>query len=168
MGKKVVNAERKKESCRQGHPTPLYTSTPTPTHKHLDRLFFHFSTRTDRRTNRPMDGLMDKASHRFLSWKERDTVLLGWTIITWDIFKFKYTSTNSVPRFWEKCKKCEKIKKDLKNHSSKTIDCTEFCLASSERGELALSELLISCVVSFGPKSRSTFPNSPWEKGKSK
>ena len=36
----------------------------------------------------------------------------------------------------EKMEKCEKIKKDLKNHSSKTIDRTEFCLASSERGEL--------------------------------
>ena len=44
-----------------------------------------------------------------------------------------------IPHFWEKCEKCEKIKKDSENHSSKTIDRTEFCLASSERGELALS-----------------------------
>ena len=41
--------------------------------------------------------------------------------------------------FLEKCEKCRKIKKDLKNHSSKTINYTEFCLASSEKGELALS-----------------------------
>ena len=50
--------------------------------------------------------------------------------------------------------KCEKIKNDSKNHNSKkTIDPTEFCLAPSEREKLALSELLISCVVSFGPKN---------------
>ena len=41
-----------------------------------------------------------------------------------------------IPHFWEKC---EKIKKDSENHSSETIDGTEFCLASSERGDLALS-----------------------------
>ena len=29
--------------------------------------------------------------------------------------------------------KCEKIKKDSKNHNSKTIDPTEFCLAPSEK-----------------------------------
>ena len=34
----------------------------------------------------------------------------------------------------KKMEKCEKIK-DSKNHSSKTIDRTEFCLASSERGD---------------------------------
>ena len=45
----------------QGHPTPIHT--PTPSHKHLD----HFSTQMDRRTNRPMDGLTDKASHRVRS-----------------------------------------------------------------------------------------------------
>ena len=51
----------------QRHPTPIYTQTPTTTHKHLDSLFFHFSTWTDRQTNRPMDGLTDKASHRVQS-----------------------------------------------------------------------------------------------------
>ena len=63
-------------------------------------------------------------------------------------------------------RKCEKIKKDSKNHNSKTIDPTEFCLAPSEREKLALSELLISCVVSFGPKKAPTFPNPAREKGK--
>ena len=57
--------------------------------------------------------------------------------------------------------KCEKIKKDSKNHNSKTIDPTEFCLAPSEREKLALSELSISCVGSFGPKKASTFSNFP-------
>ena len=52
---------------------------------------------------------------------------------------FKQTSTNSIPRFLGKREKCGKIKKDSKIHSSKTIDRTEFCLASSERGDLALS-----------------------------
>ena len=63
--------------------------------------------------------------------------------------------------------KCEKIKKDSKNHNSKTIDPTEFCLAPSEREKLALSELLISCVVSFGPKSRPTSSKASLKKGKS-
>ena len=36
------------------------------------------------------------------------------------------------------CKKYKKIKKDLRNHSSKTINYTEFCLVSFKR-ELALS-----------------------------
>ena len=75
------------QTDEQGHPTPIHS--PTPTHKHLDCLFFHFSTRTDKRTNRPMDGLTDKASHRVQSWNERETVLPGCTIITWDISKFK-------------------------------------------------------------------------------
>ena len=44
-----------------------------------------------------------------------------------------------IPHFLVKCEKCKKIKKDSENHSSETIDCTEFCLASSERGDLALS-----------------------------
>ena len=70
--------------------------------------------------------------------------------------------------FLVKREKCGKIKKDSKNHSSKTIDCTEFCWASSERGELALSQLLISCVVPFGPKKASTFPKDSQEKGKTK
>ena len=39
----------------------------------------------------------------------------------------------------EKCEKCGKIKKDSKNHNKKTIDRTEFCLAPSERENLALS-----------------------------
>ena len=38
----------------------------------------------------------------------------------------------------------QKNKKRLKNHNSKTIDPTEFCLAPSEREKLALSELLIA------------------------
>ena len=63
-------------------------------------------------------------------------------------------------------RKYEKIKKDSKNHNSKTIDPTEFYLAPSETEKLALFELLISCVVSFGPKSRPTFANSAREKGK--
>ena len=54
--------------------------------------------------------------------------------------------------FGENAKNEKKMKKDLKNHSSKTMDCTEFCLASSERGELVLSKLLISCVAPFEPK----------------
>ena len=62
--------------------------------------------------------------------------------------------------------KCEKIKKDSQNHSSESIDCTEFCLAPSEREKLALSELLISCVVSFGPKKLPTFANHSQDKGK--
>ena len=33
--------------------------------------------------------------------------------------------------------KCEKIKKDSKNHNSKTIDRTEFCLAPSERKNIS-------------------------------
>ena len=67
-----------------------------------------------------------------------------------------------------KCEKGGKMKKDSKSHRSKTINRSEFCLASSERGDLALSELSISCVVPFGPKSLPTFPNASWEKGKSK
>ena len=65
-------------------------------------------------------------------------------------------------------RKCEKIKKDSKNHNSKTIDPTEFCLAPSEREKLALSELLISCVGSFGPQKASTCSNASREKGKIK
>ena len=57
-------------------------------------------------------------------------------------------------------KKCEKMKKNSKDHNSKTTDRTEFCLALSERGKLALSELLISCVISFGPKNLPTFENA--------
>ena len=41
--------------------------------------------------------------------------------------------------FGKNAKNAKKQKKDLKNHSFKTIDHTEFCLASSERGELDLS-----------------------------
>ena len=62
--------------------------------------------------------------------------------------------------------KCEKLKKDSKNHNSKSIDRTEFCLAPSKRKKSALSELLISCVVSFGPKKLPTFPNHSQDKGK--
>ena len=62
--------------------------------------------------------------------------------------------------------KCEKIKKESKNHNSKIIDPTEFCMAPSEREKLALSELLISCIASFGPQNCSTSPNHSQDKGK--
>ena len=54
-------------------------------------------------------------------------------------FKVQINFDNLHPHFWEKCKKCKKKIKDSKNHSSETIDRTEFCLASSERGDLAHS-----------------------------
>ena len=54
-------------------------------------------------------------------------------------FAVQIDFNNLIPHFLEKCKKCKKIKKDSENHSSGTIDRTEFCLASSERGDLALS-----------------------------
>ena len=62
--------------------------------------------------------------------------------------------------------KCEKIKKDSKNHNSKTIDPTEFCLAPSEREKLALCELSISCVGSFGPKKGQLLQTTHEKKGK--
>ena len=54
-------------------------------------------------------------------------------------FEVQIDFNTVIPHFWEKCEKCEKIKKDSENHSSETIDRTEFCLASSERGDLDLS-----------------------------
>ena len=62
--------------------------------------------------------------------------------------------------------KCEKLKKDSKNHNSKSIDRTEFCLTPSKREKSALSELLISGVVAFGPKKLPTFSNHSQDKGK--
>ena len=82
--RKTCNTGLSLRTGGQGHPTPIHT--PTPTHKHLDHFF---STRTDRQTNRLMDGLTDKASHGVRSWNERETVPPGCTIITWDISKFK-------------------------------------------------------------------------------
>ena len=54
-------------------------------------------------------------------------------------FEVQIDFNNLIPHFWEKCEKCEKIKKDSENHSSETIDRTEFCLAPSERKKSALS-----------------------------
>ena len=57
-------------------------------------------------------------------------------------------------------------KNDSKNHSAKTINHTIFCLAPCERVKWVFSWLFISCVVSFSPKSLSTFSNALWEKEK--
>ena len=81
QGEKETEGERETERKREKHVTRGYNitadrwtgasnphpHTPLSTHKHPDRLFFHFSSRTDRRTIRPMDGLTDKASHRVWS-----------------------------------------------------------------------------------------------------
>ena len=75
-------------------------------------------------------------------------------------YQGQYLSIDKILHFREKCKKCEKIKKDSKNHNSKTIDRTEFCLAPSEREKLALSDLLISCVLAFGPNDATHEINS--------
>ena len=106
----MLREKRELRTGGQGHPTPIHTSTRTPAHKHLDRLFFHFSTRTDRRTNRPMDGLTD-----------------GWTMPLIDSmteiassmhnhylgqFEVHMDFDNLIPHFWEKYEKCGKMKKD--------------------------------------------------------
>merc|ERR1711872_553652 len=101
----------------------------------------------DRQTDRQSARQKDKQTD-----KQTLDLLPACTIIIRDILKFKKTLTNSISHF---------LKKDSKNHNSKTIDPTEFCLAPSEREKLALSELLISWVASFGPQNLPTFPNSP-------
>ena len=83
-----------------------------------------------------MDGLTDKASHSVQSRNERETVLQS--------SPGTFQSSNRLQLtqflvFGEKCKKFEEINKNLKNHSSKIIDRTEFCLTSFERGDLVLS-----------------------------
>ena len=66
-------------------PNDWVTSNTAPAHPHATGVAVYlalFSTRTDRKTNRLMEGLTDKASYRVRSWNERETVPPGCTIIT--------------------------------------------------------------------------------------
>ena len=111
---------------------PPITPKPKPPHTHTQAS--RFSTIPLGRTDGPTDWWID--------WVEMRARLCCQDAQS-SPDTFQSSNRAQLTRFFvfekKKCEKCEKNKKDLKNHSSKTIDCAEFCLASSERWDLAHS-----------------------------